>query len=111
MKTVDDLLIGTPYEGAETTQGPHYGALHNTPQMLLWENAKRNAALASLLPAAVKALEEVDKMMREIVGRHAHRENNALVIEGFTGCKADDASKLIQATLRRISEATKAVGE
>lgn len=77
--------------------------------MELDRDSRANAALASLLPAAVKALEEVDKMMREIVGRHAHRENNALVIEGFTGCKADDASKLIQATLRRISEATKAV--
>lgn len=109
MKTIDELLIGTKYEGA--SKGPWRNAGYKDDEMRLemgedpmkapywcgWVavderdaqligDAKTNAALASLLPAAVKALEEIAACKGVPLGEeghsmvtwHAHLANTAL---------------------------------
>lgn len=57
MKTIDDLLVGTKYEGASLAY-EHRTPILNIQMSDCIGDAKANAALAIQLPKAVEALEE-----------------------------------------------------
>jgi len=112
MKTIDDLLVGSLYEGAsihhavKDEKGKFLGYKSNLAQINLMKHAKSNAALALQLQKAVEALEICIKAMN---GMNNEKDLDVVAFDKWHCCAHNHAEEALKAI--REAQATVEAGK